>query len=100
MAAPVKYVNPKALRKLFNDGKYLERVRAGELQVDIIDVGPAPKRFPADTRSQMVTYRDANARTVAICHQYGQPDGEPAKSTLPDPKFLFEDGTRYKLSRD
>lgn len=48
----------------------------------------------------MIAYSDADGRTIAFAHQYGLPDGTPIHSrgrqTRPDPKFLFEDGVRYK----
>jgi len=46
----------------------------------------------------MIEYHDEHGRTVAWAHQYRLPDGRPIPQTpKPDPKFLFEDGTRYKL---
>ena len=44
----------------------------------------------------MVEFADEKGRTVAWAHQYGFPDGKPIGRTKPDPKFLFEGGTRYK----
>lgn len=74
-------------------------MREGEFTTEVTVVGPAPSRLPAGLESQMVTYRDKNGLTIAIVHQYGDNKGNPAPGTLPDPKFLFEDGVRYKLSR-
>jgi hypothetical protein len=39
-----------------------------------------------------------NGRTVVIAHQYGTQSGDPVAGTLPDPKFIFEGGVRYKFS--
>ncbi len=44
----------------------------------------------------MITYLDQWDRTIVIAHQYGRPNGDPTPRTFPDPKFLFEDGIRYK----
>jgi hypothetical protein len=99
MSAPEQYSSPAELRHRFNEGRYFERLLAGELHATIQVVGPAPKRFRIGMESQMITYRDESGRTVAIVHQYGERDGTPAKGTRPDPKFLFENGVRYKLSR-
>jgi hypothetical protein len=49
----------------------------------------------------MISYSDAAGRTIAFAHQYGFPDGTPIRTrargqSRPDPKFLFEGGTRYK----
>lgn len=90
----------------FNGGKYFERmlddddesVVIAEIEVN----GPAPKyksdgkKFPNNARSQTVVYRDKWDRVIAIVHQYGTPNGLPCKDTLADPKFIFEDGVRYK----
>jgi hypothetical protein len=99
MPAPVERVSAKALRALFNDGRYYERLQEGEFHLgEIVDVGRAPARFPAGTRSQMVTYLNEQNLTVVIAHQYGRQDGTPALGTKPDPKFMFERGVRYKFS--
>jgi hypothetical protein len=94
---PSEYVTAWALRELFNEGQYFERLQAGEFTADIRDQRAAPSRYPAGTRSQIIRYLDSNGRTVAIIHQYGTPDGMPISGSLPDPKYLFQDGTRYKL---
>src|SRR6266511_2184433 len=99
MPAPVERVSAKALRARFNNGRYYERLQEGEFHLgEIVDVGPGPVRFPAGTRSQMVTYLDEQDLTVVIAHQYGRQDGTPALGTKPDPKFMFEGGVRYKFS--
>lgn len=87
------------MRHRFNEGGYVARLAAGELIAEITLIGPAPARFPKGFQSQILTYQDARSQTVAIVHQYGRPDGTPAKGTRPDPKFLFEDGVRFKLQR-
>ncbi|MGH2728279.1 MAG: hypothetical protein ACRDKS_15025, partial [Actinomycetota bacterium] len=97
--APEKYVSPDELRSLFNEGRYYERMQEGELMPEVIDVGPSPSRFPRDIRSQTVAYLDQARRTIVIVHQYGYDNGDVAEGTLPDPRFLFEDGIRYKLLR-
>jgi hypothetical protein len=99
MAAPLKYVSAESLRDRFNGGRYRERLEQGEFKPDITMIGPAPARFPATTQSQIVGYRDAAGRTVAIVHQYADQWGNPAAGTEPDPKFLFDKGVRYKVSR-
>src|SRR5256885_3744682 len=98
MPAPVERVSARSLRARFNDGRYYERLQEGEFHQEILDVGPAPARFPDGTRSQMITYRDKQERTIVIAHQYGRQDGVPALGTKPDPKFMFEAGVPYKVS--
>jgi hypothetical protein len=51
----------------------------------------------------VLRYQDEHGMTVAVAHQYGFPDGTPIKRrgvpTKPDPKFVFEEGTRFKIDR-
>jgi hypothetical protein len=79
----------------------MERVAEGELHIGIVEVsGPAPKRSPKGTRSQVVEFLDQWDNTVVWGHQKaGRPDGHPAEGTWTDPKFIFEAGVRYKHSR-
>ena len=99
MAPPVQYVSPSEIRHRFNEGRYFERLQEGEFVAEVTIVRPAPTRFARGTTSQMVAYRDHAGRTVAIVHQYGDAHGNPARGTLPDPKYLFDGATRYKVSR-
>lgn len=97
--APEKYVSDADLRTYFNDGRYYERMQDGEFLPEVTEVGPAPARFPARVRSQIVAYVDQTGMTIAIVHQYGYENGDIAEGTRPDPKFLFKDGVRYKRTR-
>ena len=99
MAAPEKYVTEAELRHRFNGGSYYERLQNGEFMPEITDIGPAPAGYPSSARSQIVAYIDQQGRTIAIVHQYGTEYGDAAGDSLPDPKFLFEGGVRYKLAR-
>ncbi len=47
---------------------------------------------PVCTRSQLVTYFDADGERVAIVHQYLRQDGTLGASGLPDPKWLLHGG--------
>jgi hypothetical protein len=98
MAPPLERVSAAALQERFNRGRYLERLRQGEFHVgEIQDVGPPPRGCPRGTRSQTVEFLDQNGRTIAWVHEKaGRPNGEPAEGTWADPKYLFEDGVRYK----
>lgn len=84
---------------MFNEGGYVEKVESGELWIsNIVDVGPSPPSFPIGSRSQMVEYQTLVGVTVAWVHQDGDKFGNPAEGSSPDPKFLFNDGVRYKPS--
>lgn len=99
MAPPIQYVSKDEIRRLFNEGRYFERVETGELVVsDVIDVGPSPPNFTIGSRSQMVEYQTQSALTVAWVHQDGDSVGNPAEGSTPDPKYLFHEGVRYKPS--
>jgi hypothetical protein len=92
------------LRRRFNDGRYWERVRTGELKAQIRDdcvPRKLPRGEPRGTRSQIVLYRNATGRVVAIVHQYKRPDGTLGASRLPDPKFLVDEtnDTTYYIER-
>ena len=97
--APEKYVSQDELRSLFSHGRYYERMQQGEFMPEVHDVGPSPSRFSSDVRSQTVAYIDQAGRTIVIVHQYGYDNGDVAENALPDPKFIFEKGVRYKLLR-
>jgi hypothetical protein len=46
----------------------------------------------------MIRYEDQHGRTIAWAHQYLFADGRHIPQTpRPDPKFVFENGIRYKL---
>lgn len=83
---------------MFNDGKYDERAKAGELTVRVArEHHPSsPKAaVPFCTRSQIIAYVDSNGDEIATAHRYLQPDGTLGASGLPDPKRLLKDGTLY-----
>jgi hypothetical protein len=93
-------VSAPHLRRLFNQGRYWERVQAGELRQRVLkDAHPSPPRAPEPicTRSQTVAYVDTQGTRVAIVHQYLRADGTLGASGRPDPKRLLVDGVLYKL---
>lgn len=103
MAAKTNWlvVSPQELRRLFNDGRYWERMKAGEFfEVVYRDGHPSPKNSgePPCTRSQIIAYVDAGGRQVAIVHQYLRKDGKLGASGRPDPKKLFDKGNIYILA--
>lgn len=92
------WVATEELRRLFNEGRYWERVRSGELYEVLYREGhPSPKdsHEPPCTRSQIIAYLDAQGRQVAIVHQYLRKDGSLGGSGKPDPKKLFHRGKIY-----
>ena len=89
------------LRKMFNDGRYYERLLAGELLGVVGDnrhpSAPAAAE-PVCTRSQVVHYYDVQSMTkVAVVHQYLRQDGTLGASGRPDPKRIKDGDTIYSL---
>ena len=90
------------LRRLFNDGRFVERASLGELIVVLLDNRhPSPPRAdePYCTHSQMLSYRLLDGTEVARAHQYLRPDGSIGASGLPDPKKVRIKGTIFQLPR-
>jgi len=97
---PLRIVKPKYIQRLFNQGRYAERQKAGEFAAIIVkDRHPAAPKAPVPvcTRSQLVLYKDKRRRTVAIVHQYLLPSGELGASGKPDPKQLWHEGVLYQV---
>lgn len=98
MAKPSRiYVAADELRKLFNEGGYLQLVQQGTLAEKIYSEGVPAKSAgePPGTLSQIVAYLDSKGRQVAIVHQYLRTDGSLGGSGRPDPKKLFHQGNIY-----
>jgi|SRR5664279_2883741 len=101
--APEVRLSARDIRARFNEGKYA--VRASDdtdssVRVrQVVDGGPAPAWAPPGARSQMIEYENEEGRVIAWAHQYGFPDGTCIPKKRADPKFLFEEGVRYKYDR-
>lgn len=92
-------MNEDEIRRLFNEGRYFERMLAGEFRVRIIRQNPRKRgdRKVRNTMSQTVEYWDRFGNLVARVHQYVRRDGTIAGSGRPDPKLLVQDGVTYRL---
>jgi hypothetical protein len=99
MDEPSQLVDKTTLRQMFNDGEYWQRALTGQGLYQTVeeDEHIQRKRFgqPPCTRSQLMAYRDDQARPVAFVHQYRRADGTLGGSGQPDPKQLLEGGTWY-----
>jgi hypothetical protein len=94
-------VADQELRRMFNEGRYWERMNSGEFFEVLYREGhPSPKdsHEPPCTRSQIIAYLDARGRQVAIVHQYLRKDGKLGGSGRPDPKKLFHQGKLFVLN--
>jgi hypothetical protein len=88
------------MQRRFNEGRYLERLQAGELSATVMDDRHPALTVAAEpfcTRSQMISYRDLDGNEIARVHQYLRTDGKLGASGKPDPKRLYEDGILYRL---
>ena len=95
---PLKRVSATILRKMFNDGGYLEQVNKGILRTKVVRNGhPSPPKAkePICTRSQYILYINAKGEKVAAVHQYLRPDGKLGASKRPDPKEILLNGILY-----
>jgi hypothetical protein len=98
----MKRISATEMQKIFNDGEYWERSKRGELLVvPLEDRHPAftLANEPYCTRSQMLSFRDADGNEVARVHQYLRPNGNIGASGRPDPKRIFKDGELYRLQK-
>jgi hypothetical protein len=86
------------LRQIFNNGRYWDRARWGDLYQTVEEEGhPSPPLAgePYCTRSQIVAYRDDLGHQVARVHQYLRPDQTIGLSGRPDPQLVLEEGVLY-----
>jgi len=96
----VQRIDPAELRRLFEEGAYLDRAAAGELLTRVRRSGhpsPASSGQPHCTKSQIIEYCDRSGQRLAIAHQYLRPDGSIGASGRPDPKALLIDGVLYTV---
>jgi hypothetical protein len=95
-------VSEEELRRMFNDGKYYERMRAGEFHAQILRQSPVTRgdRQIRNSKSQFVEYRDTFGIVIARVHQYRMRDGSLGASGCPDPKLLRHEGVLYALEEE
>jgi hypothetical protein len=95
---PPTWVPIGELRRIFNEGQYWQKAILGPLWQTIEEEGhPSPPLAdePFCTYSQIIAYRDENARQIARVHQYKRPDGSIGLSGQPDPQELLHEGVLY-----
>ncbi|MFH1084644.1 MAG: hypothetical protein V1772_02610 [Chloroflexota bacterium] len=88
---PGRLVPAQIIQRIFNDGQYAEKIRAGELVERRKRSRHCPKPptgHPSCTCSEMVYYCTPDGETVALVHLYRKPDGTIGGSGRPDPKML------------
>ena len=88
------------MQRRFNDGKYWERMQAGEFMEIVKEYHPDtayPEVIERHTGARSVTthYIDKSGMVIAELHYFQMPDGSVIPDKRPDPKLLFEDGVMY-----
>lgn len=91
-------VDKSTLRRMFNEGRYYERVQSGELSaLTERQKTPSPRyQQPPGTVSEEVAYFDGGIK-VARVHQFVLPDGTIGASGRPDPKAILREGVLYVM---
>jgi len=86
---------------MFNEGRYWERVQAGELiAVTLREGSPDPaNQQPAGTKSVVYVIRTREGEDLVHAHAYVKPDGAIGASGRPDPKRIYKDGTVYRAGK-
>src|SRR3990167_4629064 len=97
---PIIRVSECDMRKMFNEGRYWEKIQRGELKMSVRR-STHPTRTKANepfcTYTQEISYLDQDGREVARVHQYLRPDGSIGAKGRPDPKRLFINSIMYRL---
>ena len=101
---PHPRLSVEEMQRRFNEGKYWDRMRAGEFVEVIKEFHPSTKypevidRHPGAT-SVTTHYFDKTGQFIAELHYFRMPDGSVIPDKRPDPKVLFEDGVTYHLEK-
>jgi hypothetical protein len=86
----VTRVDPAELCRIFNEGRYVERVERGELRMIVKKTRIAQmthiRNWIPGTESQELHFLDADNNVVAKAHRFLRPDGKLAASGMVDPK--------------
>jgi hypothetical protein len=93
-------VSTLELRRMFNEERLYEQSKTGALRSVLTKEkhpSPQPAGEPFCTRSQMISYINAEGREIARVHQYLRPDGTIGGSGKPDPKRMLHEGTIYLI---
>ncbi len=101
----ISRVGRTEIRRLFNDGLFVQRVASGELVAVLNGQSHTkPENRPANcphcTHSQEYTYRDpVTNEDCAIVHCYRRPDGTIGASGQIDPHMVIVAGVEYHEPR-
>ncbi len=88
------------MQRRFNEGRYWDRMKAGEFKEIITAYHPTTKypevieRHPGAV-SVTTQYLNHDNELIVELHYFRMPDGSVIPNKRPDPKLLFEDGVLY-----
>jgi hypothetical protein len=97
---PHPRLSTEEMQRRFNEGKYWERMQAGEFTEVITEYHPTTaypeviERHPG-AKSVTTHYLDENGLLIAELHYFRMPDGTVIPDKRPDPKLLRENGVLY-----
>src|ERR1700728_1498913 len=99
---PIVRVSVSALRAMFNEGQYWEKVRSRELVAVVIHEGmPDPDSGqPSGTITRTYAIRDRDGNDLVHAHAFIQPGWIIGASGRLDPKRIWKDGVLYRIKRD
>jgi len=102
---PHPRIPAEEMQRRFNDGKYWERMQAGEFTEIIKEYHPNtvyPEVLERHPGAVSVTthYIDRSGLIIAEVHYFRMPDGSVIPGKRPDPKLLFEDGVLYHREKN
>jgi hypothetical protein len=94
---PAKLVSQNALRALYWDNGFHDRMLNGELKGRVVANNASPlDTHPAGSRSLLIELvNSVTGECEGTVHQYVGPDGKLLASGKPDPESLVVDGQGY-----
>jgi hypothetical protein len=101
---PVPRISDEDMQRIFNEGRYWERMQAGEFEEKVISYHPESiypevmERHPG-AKSVTTHYLDKEGNLVAELHYFRMPDGSVIPNKRPDPKILRVNGVLYRREK-
>jgi hypothetical protein len=95
------------MRRIFNEARFEERTRSGELTLRIIKervidpiITEVGENVPEKSISQDARYIDKNNNELCRAHRYITPEGAIGGSGKTDPKTIFVNAVHYHQQRE
>jgi hypothetical protein len=95
------------MRRIFNEARFEERVRKGELTEKVTrektinpEITKVGENVPLESTSQGVRYFDKRGNEICRAHRYIKPDGTIGGKGKTDPKRIFVNPVHYRLQKE